>query len=194
MALHNEVFNQQIWQFFCNDLDSCIKVAKIVQKEEGKGTFKGGLNFTAALVIFSVIEFVSGWYQNRESDSNTVAEFLDKYASKYFNPFRDKRISKKFYEVFRNGLSHQWSPKGSGIAMDTENNILLGKQRIGNEDILTLNVPSFYELAKIAIKNYENDLNNNEDLRAKFENRYKKLVESDFKEMRILRNMLEENK
>ena len=61
MALHNDVFKQQIWGFLCDDLESCLAVSQIVQFFPKNTIFKGGLNFTAALAIFSVIELAAGY-------------------------------------------------------------------------------------------------------------------------------------
>lgn len=191
MTVHNQVLQQQVWEFFCNDLDSCIEVSKDTQQNKSLSRFKGGLNFTAALTIFSVLEFISSFYLNSEPSSSTFAKFLSKYGSRYFDKFSNENLSKKLYEVFRNGLSHQWSPKGSGIAMDIEGDWLVSKQRSGEEEILALNIPTFYELAKLAIKDYEAEMDNNDALQQNFNKRYKKVVREDFMHMRILRDMLD---
>lgn len=191
MALHNDVFQQQIWDFFCGDLESCLTVSKLKQSNPNS-PFKGGLNFTATLAIFSVIELCAGWWKGVEPTSDIIASFIQKYLSKYYVRFKDKNVSKKFYEVFRNGLSHQWSPKASGIAMDFYGNWLINKtDEIGQEEILLVNVPTFFNVTKQGLKDFEEELNENEDMRKLFEARYNKIVESDYKEMRILRDMVE---
>lgn len=191
MALHNNVFKQQIWEFFCDDLDSCLLVSKL--KQSGDRRFRGGLNFTACLAIFSAIEFLSGFLAGREPTSDDIAVFLQKYFGKYWERMNSKSFSKKFYEVFRNGLSHQWSPKASGVAMDFYNDWILRKEKPPSfsEEILTLNIPRFYEVTKKAFKDYEVNLDKKSDFRTKFEERYNKLVESDYMEMRILRKYLD---
>ncbi|OGM09116.1 hypothetical protein A2Z67_05920 [Candidatus Woesebacteria bacterium RBG_13_36_22] len=190
MALHNDVFQQQIWDFFCGDLESCLIVSRIKQSNPNS-PFKGGLNFTATLVIFSVIELASGWWKGTKATNDIIASFIQKYFSKHDKRFKDKSFAKKFYDVFRNGLSHQWSPKASGIAMDFNRNWLLEKANTGGqEEILFLNVPTFYYLTKQALEDFEKELNTNESVRKMFEKRYKKIIESDYKEMRILRNFL----
>jgi hypothetical protein len=189
MALHNDIFKQQIWEFFCNDLESCLTVSKLIQTNSAS-SFKGGLNFTATMAIFSVIELVAGWWKGTKPTNDIIASFIQNYFSKYYIRFNNKSLAKKFYEVFRNGLSHQWSPKASGIAMDFNNNWLVEKMPTnGQEEILALNVPTFYYLTKQVLSDYEKELNENEDMRKLFEERYKKIVDEDYKEMRILRNM-----
>ena len=190
MALHNDVFRQQIWDFFCGDLQSCLCVSAIKQQSQTECCFKGGLNFTSALVIFSVIELASGWYKGKEPTTETVAEFFYEYFSEYYSPFKDKNFSKKFYGVFRNGLSHQWSPKASGIAMDFSADWFIKKVKYGSEEILMLNIPIFFKWTKLALKKFENDLDSKQVLRDSFEKRYKVIVDSDYKEMRVLRDML----
>jgi len=194
MALHNDVFRQQIWEFFCNDLDSCLLVSKIIQS--GKTSpFKGGLNFTALLAIFSVIELASGWWEGKEPTQETVANFIQKYFSKYEPRFSDQVLAKKFYNVFRNGLSHQWSPKAGGVAMDFAHDWLLEIiSTNGSESIIALNVPKFYQITKSALTDYEHDLDDKADQRLNFEKRYNCIVESDYKEMRKVREMLSNEK
>lgn len=188
MALHNDVFRQQIWEFFCDDLDSCLLVSRL--KQSGDTRFKGGLNFTACLTIFSVIEMCSSYYKGRNSDTNTVSDFLAKYFSKYFDRFYDKEFSKDFYTVFRHGLSHQWSPKAAAIDMNFADNYFLKKVKTENEEILYLNIPNFYELTKKALRDFENGLNNDEDLRNTFENRYNQILKLDYQQMRILKGRI----
>lgn len=191
MALHNSVFKQQIWDFFCGDLKSCLEVSKIVQSKQ-PSPFQGGLNFTAALAIFSVIELTAGWWKGTEATTDIIASFMQKYFAKYYPRFKDKAFAKKFYEVFRNGLSHQWSPKASGIAMDLNNNWLIEKSNINpNEDILVLNIPTFFTVTKQALTDYEKDIDDHQDIQNFFKARYEKIVKSDYVEMRVLREMLE---
>lgn len=188
MALHNDVFKQQIWEFFCDDLDSCLLVSKL--KQSGDTRFRGGLNFTACLTIFSVIEMCSGYYKGEGTNSDTVADFLTEYFSKYFDSFKDRNFSKLFYTVFRHGLSHQWSPKASAIDMNFQDSYFLKKVKTENEEILFLNVPDFYEYTKKTIKDFEEDLDKNENLRTIFKQRYDQVVGLDYQQMRILRNKI----
>lgn len=188
MALHNDVFKDQIWKFFCDDLESCLLVSKL--KQAGDGRFKGGLNFTACLTIFSVIELCSSYYKGKDSDVNTVTDFLIKYFFKYYDKFNSKYFSREFYRVFRNGLSHQWSPKASAIDMNFTNNYFLKKVKTENEEILYLNIPDFYQLTKNALQDFEKDLNSNSNLRIVFEKRYNQILNIDYKQMRTLRSKL----
>lgn len=177
--------------FFCGDLESCLTVSKLKQSNPNS-PFKGGLNFTATLAIFSVIELCAGWWKGVEPTNDIIASFIQKYLSKYYVRFKDKNVSKKFYEVFRNGLSHHWSPKASGVAMDFYGNWLINKAGdVGQEEILLVNVPTFFNVTKQGLKDFENELNENEDMRKLFEARYSKIIDSDYKEMRILRGILE---
>lgn len=188
MALHNDVFKQQIWEFFCGDLDSCLLVSKL--KQTGDNSFKGGLNFTACLTIFSVIELCSSYYKGTDSDTNTVADFLANYFSKYFDKFKDRDFSKYFYYVFRHGLSHQWSPKASAIDMNFADNYFLKKVKTENEEIVYINVPVFYEYTRKALIDFEKDLDNDGNLRSLFNGRYNQLLNFDYKQMRIFRDKL----
>lgn len=188
MALHSDVFKQQIWDFFCGDLDSCLQVAKL--KQSGDTRFNGGLNFTACLTIFSVIEMCSSYYSGRDSNNSTVSDFLIKYFSKYYEKFKEKGFARDFYKVFRHGLSHQWSPKASAIDMNFDNNYFLKITKPGNEEILVLNIPDFYEYTKKALEDFEEDLDNDKTLREIFEKRYNQLVSSDYQQMRLLRTKL----
>ena len=186
MTLHKDVFKQHIWEFFCDDLESCLSVSKL--KQAGDTRFKGGLNFTACLTILSVIEMCSGYYKGKDSKSDTVADFLTEYFSKYFDGFKDRNFSKLFYTVFRHGLSHQWSPKALAIDMNFQDSYFLKKVKTENEEILFLNIPDFYEYTKSALKDYEEELDRNESLREIFKKRYDQIVSLDYGQMRILRS------
>lgn len=188
MALHNDVFKQQIWEFFCDDLESCLTVSKL--KQSGNARFKGGLNFTACLTILSVVEMCSGYYKGENSNSDTVADFLTKYFTKYFDSFKDRNFSKQFYIVFRHGLSHQWSPKASAIDMNFADNYFLKKVRAKSEEILYLNIPDFYGYTKKAIKDFEEELDKDENLREIFKKRYDQIVDLDYQQMRVLRDKI----
>ena len=192
MALHNDVFKQQIWEYFCGDLESCLNVSKLKQTKLNS-EFKGGLNFTATLVIFSVIELCAGWWKGIEPTNDIIAAFIQKYLSKYYLKFKNKNLSKKFYEVFRNGLSHQWSPKASGVAMDFSDNWLINKFKTNGEDILVLNVPTFFYITRQGLTDFEEELDQDKTKQKLFEVRYSTIVNSDYKEMRILRYMLEKD-
>src|SRR5579862_2528532 len=112
MALHNDVFKQQVWEWFCDDLESCLLVSKKLQL--GDKEFNGGTNFPACLTIFAVIEMAAAYYAGRTDDSNLTndaVKFLTKYFAMYDSRFEDPRFTRGFYLVFRHGLVHQWAPK-----------------------------------------------------------------------------------
>ena len=191
MALHNNVFKNQIWKFFCEDVESCLEVSKDVQRHRGASRFKGGLNFTAALVIFSVIEFCAAFFHGKNEVTRTeIAEFMNIYFANYDDNFSDIDFCKKFHNIFRNGLSHQWSPKAGGIGMNFNKREIIFQAMSGKELIPILNIPPFFALTKKALKDFEIDLDRKPLLRKKFEDRYKKLIETDYKEMRIFRGLL----
>jgi len=185
MALHNDVFNQQIWDFFSNDMDSCFEVSKNKQKFQSKSPFKGGLNFTAALAILSVIDFCAAFYYGRRVSQPEIAVFMNKYFSKYDDTFNSTDRCEKFYNVFRNGLSHQWSPKASGIAMNFSSGILVGIV----DDILILNVPKFYQVVISGIKDYEEDMDDGNYL-DEFKQRYEDILVTDSNAARLLKTEL----
>lgn len=175
MALHKDVFKQQIWKFFQNDIDSCLIVSKDLQTKIGNLIFKGGLNFTAALTILVVIEMCASYYSGKEVDDNKVTEFINKYFSKYEPIFHFEPICKKLFQVFKHGLAHNWSPKMAGVSMDFE----LDKSVVFVKGTPVLNIPSFYEVVKKGISDYEKDLDNTQQLRDLFEKRYTKIISFD---------------
>jgi hypothetical protein len=191
MALHNDVFKQQIWGFLCDDLESCLAVSQIVQFFPKNTIFKGGLNFTAALAIFSVIELATGYYTGKKTTTRAVADFLGKYFAPDFPAFKDKPFAMKFYEIFRHGLAHGWSPKAGGVAMDFRRDWALRfiKTQDGSEKIPSLNIPTFFEITKKALQGFESDLDKDSNLQAKFSRRYKALIDGDYKAMRDFREM-----
>jgi hypothetical protein len=192
MGLHNDVFNQQIWDWFCNDLESCLLVSQKVQA--GSTEFKGGTNFPAALTIFSVLEMTAGYYSGRTDDqqlTNRVVAFLVKYFSKYDARFADTDFAKKFYNVFRHGLAHQWAPKAGAVSMDfgQQDELILWIEGEA-ERYPCLNVPAFFELTKKALRGYESDLDQDQGLRDKFKTRYDAMIKADYQRMKQLQAKL----
>src|SRR5690242_8332357 len=118
MSLWNDVLNQQVWEWYCGDIDSCLVIRMDLNARNDKSPFKGGMNFTVALVTLSVIDLMAGYYSGKEPNKKDVALFLQRYYGKHYSLFNDLEFSEKFYEVYRNGLVHSWSPKFAGISMD----------------------------------------------------------------------------
>lgn len=163
---HRGVFDQPIYDFFENDIESCLLVSKIKQQSPQNPDFPGGTNFTAALAILSVIEMMASYYFGIEPDKNDklmpasskqVSEFLRKYFSKHQQKFSNNKFGEYFYKVFRHGLSHQWSPKRAGVDMNFHSNEILTYPSIG---IPHLNVPALFNITKLALRDYDEDLKN----------------------------------
>ena len=109
--IYKNVFNDQIWTFYDNDMKACFRAAKNAQN----GGQLGGQNFTAALLILSIIDFCTGYFKGRtintKKDGRTsidcvsasdVAEFMKKYFINY-PMFGGLKFGEKFYQVFRHG-------------------------------------------------------------------------------------------
>lgn len=191
MSLHKLVFNQQIWNFFKWDIESCLRVVKMrsaFDLKNGDNILPGGLNFTAALVIFCVIEMMTGYYKGKLlPSSDDVTDFLAKYFSKYESLFSNKEFSKRFYEVFRHGLVHEWSPKWSAVGMDFSSIESIGILKItDNREIVALNVPIFYDITIKALNDYEKDLDNGCYV-SEFKKRYNEAIKKDSEEMELLK-------
>lgn len=199
--IHTIVWQQQIEAFFKDDIASCLNVARMKNGAENCELSKlpGGLSFTAALVIFCILEMLSAYFKgvtqaSKPASNNDVADFMAKYFSKYNRFFKDKNNSISFYKVFRHGLVHQWSPKGAGAGM---NSGLADYSKINNiiwleppNDVPILNVPIFYELFLKAISDYKDDLDNDINLRHLFEQRYYTIIKQDQVEINNLKSAL----
>lgn len=165
---HRGVFDQQIYEFFQDDINSCLAVARIKQSDPSQTDFSGGLNFTAALVILSVIEMMAAYYTGVVEDgrgkllpanSDKVADFMVTYFGKYYSKFKNVDYCKEFFKIFRHGLSHQWSPKRSGVAMDFSNSaVIVVQKNLEGNDVPILNIPPFFEITMKALKDYDQDL------------------------------------
>jgi hypothetical protein len=186
MALHNDIFREQIWGWFCNDIESCFKVAQDLQ---ARGELRGRLNFPAALTIFAVIELVAGYYAGKRPRHGDIAKFISRYLGKHYAKLADERVAEKWYEVFRHGLSHQWSPKCGGVSMDFAQPDVFAFAQSGTEEVLTLFVPALFCFTRAAMRDYEADLNSSVVLRSNFSKRYEELVSRDRGAMQALRGM-----
>jgi hypothetical protein len=161
---HRGVFDQQIYDFFENDIESCLTVSKTRQYSPLKFNFPGGTNFTAALAILSVIEMMTSYYFGIEEANdrlypakpNQVGKFIKKYFSSYNKRFANEKFGEHFYKVFRHGLSHQWSPKRAGVAMAFHSNDVILFDANG---VPALNVPALFNITKLALRDYDKDLN-----------------------------------
>lgn len=200
--IHTGFWEQQIEQFFKDDVTSCLNVAKIKIGIENceASKFPGGLFFTSTLVIFCILEMLSAYFKgvlpaNKPASKDDVGDFMVKYFSKYNIFFKDKNNSIAFYKVFRHGLVHQWSPKGAGAGM---NSGLIDYSKIQNiiwlaspNDVPILNVPIFYELFLKAISDYRKDLDSNiNNSRNLFERRYSAILKQDQAEVLNLKSFL----
>ena len=131
------------------------------------------------------------YYTGKKTTTRAVADFLGKYFAPDFPAFKDKPFAMKFYEIFRHGLAHGWSPKAGGVAMDFRRDWALRfiKTQDGSEKIPSLNIPTFFEITKKALQGFESDLDKDRNLQAKFARRYKVLIDGDYKAMREFREM-----
>lgn len=187
MSVHKGFFKQSIHEFFHQDIDSCLQVSQVKQRIISNVNPDGGLNFTAALVIMCVIEMMAGFYKGKVfPKEKDVCEFLVKYFSNHEPLFKDKEFSRYFYRVFRHGLTHEWSPKASGVAMDFNSKAAIGIIKPDKEDLICLNVPAFFEITTKALEDYEKDLDNGLYVK-EFNKRYDETITEDYKQMRILR-------
>jgi hypothetical protein len=181
---YKSVFSHQIWDYFVNDIESCFKASRAAQ-DSNNG--KGGLNFAAALVILSVLDFCSGFYVGKvQPSTDEVAEFMSKYLSDD-DLFKTKAFNKNFYKVFRHGLAHQWSPKGSGVAIDFNKSEIL----IIDNELPVLNVPPFFNLVCKGLKKYEIELGENKTLNTNFSHRLDEIYRIDGSEAIRLKELLE---
>ncbi len=186
--MHKSVFNHQIWNYFVNDIESCFNSARNALTNGGKG----GQNFTAAIVIFTVLDFCAGFYLGKVEPSlnlnaREVSDFITKFLGDRNDIFRNSEFSLKFYEVFRHGLVHQWSPKFAGVAMDFNTEDILFEE----QGILCLNVPPFFKLVRTALEDFEKYLDDNITAQEKFETRLEAILTKDAQEVLVLKGMLE---
>lgn len=185
--IHKKVFELQIWDYFENDINSCFTAARNAQDNGGKG----GQNFTAATIIFTVLDFCAGFYHGKTEpklslNAREVAEFITKYLGARDEMFRNPALTLKFYEVFRHGLIHQWSPKFAGVAMEFNSDEILYEQR----GVVCLNVPPFFKLVSLALQDFERDLDGSKEAREKFERRLSAISTQDAQEVVALKELL----
>ena len=182
-SVYQLIFAEQIWGYFVADMDSCFRSAKNAQIRKYNDKGHGGQNFTAALLILSVIDFCTGYLmgktrQNNGSPELTKADDVAVFMSRYFVDFprfKDKFFSKQFYQVFRHGLAHSFSPKACGIGMNLNATEIFSIQN----GTPVLEVKPFYELTIKAIKKYEEELGLNHELNDNFMKRFNYLIDRD---------------
>lgn len=197
MSAYKRFFEQEINDFYKNDLSSCLEVSRLKQQGNDQKSFPGGLNFTAGLAIFCVLEMTTSFFKGKvkkknggmeESSADDVADFLIKYFSPFCNIFSNREFSKKFYEVFRHGLVHEFSPKASAIAMDFSYEEPIGLVLDNDEDLMTINIPKFFEISLKAYSLYERDLDSGQFIK-EFDKHYLAMIDNDYREMRTLRDL-----
>jgi len=114
------------------------------KRQGDASTFRGGLNFPAALTMFAVIELMAGYHAGKKATAKELVEFVSKYVGKYCPKLTGEQVAKKWYDVFRNGLSHQWSPKFGGVAVDFAQPDVFVFLQVGTEKIPYLIVPKLF--------------------------------------------------
>jgi hypothetical protein len=134
---------------------------------------------------------MAGYYKGKiDPSTDDVADFFIKYFSPHESLFKSKDFSVQFFKVFRHGLAHQWSPKASAVAMNFNSKdsfyFILGN----STELPCLNIPAFYKLTKKALRDYENDLNNEKYIK-EFRKRYERVIEIDYREMNKLKSMFQ---
>lgn len=188
---YTAVFRDQVWSFYVDDMEACRQATINAQS----GGALGGQNFTAALLTLSVIDFCVGYFKGKTANTNgipatTSAKDVAEFMAKYFTAdprFSNQAFGEKFYQVFRHGLAHSWSPKGAGVGMDLHTTNILEVDRAGN---IILQVLPFYDLTKGALKKYETDLGVDQTLNDNFMKRYRHLVTNDQAEANALKLLL----
>jgi hypothetical protein len=139
--------------------------------------------------MFAVIELMAGYHAGKKATAKELVEFVSKYVGKYCPKLTGEQVAKKWYDVFRNGLSHQWSPKFGGVAVDFAQPDVFVFLQVGTEKIPYLIVPKLFCFIKAALRDYEADLNSNVALQSNFTKRYEELVSCDRKAMESLRRL-----
>jgi len=123
----------------------------------------------------------------------TFLKFLENYMPKFFERekyFKDKLFFTKngesvesaaniLYYAFRNGLMHDGS-LGLGVEIYRDKNPEVLWSMRGFQ-IMRLNIIGFWEYFKIALNNYELDLQKDKELYEKFKNKYTEIKSSLFK-------------
>lgn len=195
---YKNIFEQQIRRYYISDMESCIRAAKDAQAKTYNPKGDGGQNFTAALLTLSVIDFCAGYFTGKTEYSykagkikpelttaHDAADFMSKYFTDY-HMFADEDFCIKFYQVFRHGLAHTWSPKGSGIGMD----MYATTPVVMESGAPVLEMVPFFDHTKKALSRYEIELGEDEALNHNFMKRFDYLQNNGQKEANELKAML----
>jgi len=107
------------------------------------------LAFTVATMVFTGVDFFGGLLQGRDSSKSSFTEFAKKY-------FRGEyeAIAADLFEVFRNGLVHQYFPKQQGAISWAEDAPHLTK----TQGTYSLNAKKLAKDFEAAIDRYKQEL------------------------------------
>jgi hypothetical protein len=125
------------------------------------------LAFTVATMVFTGVDFFGGLLKGRDSSKGGFAEFVQKYfAGEYAASAGD------LYEVFRDGLVHQYFPKQQGAISWAEDAPHLTK----TQGRYNLNAKKLAKDFEAAIAEYKQQLLVDPQLHANFKKRLEVII------------------
>lgn len=116
-----ELFREYVFGFIKNDIEREIWLARKAQHDEAHGVYPGphpgGGNVLSALGLVCYTEFVASFEPGRFStEADRFSAFLKRMGDCYQlldEQLRTDTRRKSVYNVFRNGLAHEYFVKGS---------------------------------------------------------------------------------
>lgn len=148
---------------------------RIIQSidEKTKGTI------LRAMAIFTAIELYGSFLSGNTGPGNTKNNFSTFCKSKYM-PQKYHKLKDLLYNLFRNGITHSYIPKGSahlsGNPLDKESHLKF------LEDGLFIYVPKLAEDVTKAIKLFYEDLKDSKKLKSNYQKIFLKLDDDGGKE------------
>ncbi|MGB2843119.1 MAG: hypothetical protein WBC40_11705 [Halobacteriota archaeon] len=155
-------------------LDSIENYTDNKEKFAFKPLPRGGGNLSTPILISTALEFVSRLYigetKFRSSEGYNAKENTKKFIEKFF-PEKYKEIPQLLWDGIRNGLVHTFSPKPFKYQNNSirfqfyveDRNIPSHIKKAKDTIVISINVFELYKILENAIKDYLDELKNNED-------------------------------
>jgi hypothetical protein len=112
-----------------------------------------------SMAIFTAIELFGSFLTGETGEHTTKKNFL-KFCESEYMPSKYHEISELLYSIFRCGVSHSYIPKGAALLSGSEKDYHLCFAEKG----LCIYVPQLAEDVTEAVKNFNKDLRQNDEL------------------------------
>lgn len=149
-------FDKYIYAWMCRDIKICVD---------------NNANFGAMTLMCCGIDFLGSLAYDADDSKKRFKDFVKEYFDKKYGRFRDI-----LYDVYRNGVVHQYFPKQNASVAGKEQNRESHLKLSQDKSHIVIHAGCFFDDFKKAIEKYQKHINSSQKLQSDFNKRTKKLL------------------